>query len=73
MAYVKGGEDYGKHVSIVEIVDKNNVVVMGGDENGDEFPKILYPNKMLAKSNRIQMSATYEMELTMDLFNSKGK
>ena len=52
MAYVKGGEDYGKHVNIVEIVDKNNVVVMGGDK-ADEFPKILFPNKMLAKSRRI--------------------
>lgn len=45
MAFVNGGEDYGKHVTIVDIVDKNNVVV-----EGDDFPKILFPNEMLAKS-----------------------
>ena len=45
MAFVSGGEDYGKQVTIVDIVDKNNVVV-----EGDDFPKILFPNEMLAKS-----------------------
>ena len=45
LAYVNCGEDYGKQVTIVDIADKNYVLV-----EGDDFPRVLFPSSKLTIS-----------------------
>ena len=42
MAYVNAGEDYGKQVIILEVVNQNNVLV-----EGENFPKVMFPKDKL--------------------------